>query len=209
MCQSWLVGRDRRCCFGSILPYLRSILRSSEKWRRSSHELLPDGRGQRAAGYTFHRRVVVVADPNPDYNVFAETDEPCVSIILARASFSGRAAVDERCAAPGTAVDHAPEQFGHLASIRERLFRWAAGCRKASDSGTFGPECSNAPGLELCPACANRRERRRQIEKSDFIGAQGHAGDGRELRGKTEFARRIDHFVETHIQAKTYRGGVN
>src|SRR5689334_20340099 len=63
----------------------------SERGRvRLLHEVLPDLRGQRAAGNLLHRAVIVVADPDPDHERVAEADEPGIAIILARSGLAGR-----------------------------------------------------------------------------------------------------------------------
>src|SRR5205085_9456034 len=80
---------------------------------RPGHEVAPDPRRKPAAGDPARkRRVVVIADPDPDHQIVGKADEQSVSAVLAGAglAISGDA---QRGTAAGAAGDDCAQQVAH------------------------------------------------------------------------------------------------
>ena len=111
---------------GHIGQGLGDALRRIKEGCCGAHKPLPDRRRHRAAGHALHRRLVIIADPNSDDEILAETDEPCVAIVLACAGLASRGAIVQGRRAPGTLSDDAPKKLGQFTPIGKllRLTLW-------------------------------------------------------------------------------------
>ena len=77
------------------------------------HVALPDDRRQAAAGDIVHRRVVIIADPDPGREIGRIADIPGVAEGLAGAGLAGRGAAGEGGAAPGSGQHHILQHGRH------------------------------------------------------------------------------------------------
>lgn len=83
-----VAGRRRALTIVCVFRRLHSTQRGFG--RRLAHEVPPNMRWQGAARHALHRRVIIIANPDPNDQRLREADEPGITVVLARAGLAGR-----------------------------------------------------------------------------------------------------------------------
>ena len=74
---------------------------------------MPNLRRNDSSSDFFHRRVIIVADPNPRHQLRREADEPCVLKFLAGARFPRRHALGQRSTRTRSPTHHVEQHVVH------------------------------------------------------------------------------------------------
>ena len=177
---------------------------------RVDHDVVPDMRGQRAAGHVAHLRAVVIADPDATDIMRGVADEPGVARVLAGPRFAARDLVWQR-RLPSGAADHG--RVHHVVHFRDIGLIDDAGKpsslvlveQLAVAVAHAGDDMRGDPFA----AIGERHVGGDELKRRYLGGAERKRRAVVQLRADAEPPRRADHVAAADLVGKLHRDGVD